>query len=301
MTIGKAYAAAVAAKAIAAVGEGHTYAEMDCQAFVEYVVNACGGAMAYAGSNDMARHAVSGLWPLAQAKTGGQLQPGAVLLIHDTDGGEPQRYQADGLGNFSHIGVYVGTGALMDTDRNGKRRACDCVHSSATMGRVAGSTLANGWTHVGWLSAVTLGDGDMPENNAAQGSVGHEANDVTQALSTPADSLAGLAGEQSTAETLQATLGLPAEGKAPTRYYTIRLGCKGGAVRRLQRWLAVLTFDLGAGGQDGSFGTDTENAVRAFQQQQGLTVDGTVGPRTWAALADVCRQHIRGITTETGT
>ena len=27
---------AVAAKAVAAVAEGHTYAEMDCQAFVEY-------------------------------------------------------------------------------------------------------------------------------------------------------------------------------------------------------------------------------------------------------------------------
>ena len=62
----------VAARAIAAVTEGHSYAEMDCQAFVEHCVTACGGAMAYAGSNDMARNAVSGLWTLAQAKAAGK-------------------------------------------------------------------------------------------------------------------------------------------------------------------------------------------------------------------------------------
>lgn len=290
--MGKANAAAVAAKAIAAVAEGHTYAEMDCQAFVEYVVNACGGAIAFTGSNDMARNALSGLWPLAQAKAGGQLKPGAVLFIHDADGGEPQRYKADGLGNYSHIGFYVGAGALADTDRNGKRRVCDCVHSSASMGRVAGSTLNNGWTHAGWLNAVAPGDELTPGDSAAQSKSNCETDASEQALAASAASLAGAADEPSAAETLMTTLGLPAKGEAPSRYYTVRLGCKGGAVRRLQRWLAALDCDLGACGQDGSFGADTEKAVQAFQQQQGLTVDGTVGPRTWAALADACRQRM---------
>lgn len=35
---------------------------------------------------------------------------------------------------------------------------------------------------------------------------------------------------------------------------------------------------------DGSFGADTEAAVKAFQKSKGLTVDGIVGPKTWKAL-----------------
>lgn len=48
----------------------------------------------------------------------------------------------------------------------------------------------------------------------------------------------------------------------------------------------MLGYDLGATGVDGVFFGRTRDAVTSFQQQIGLTDDGTVGPETWAALVD---------------
>jgi hypothetical protein len=62
-------------------------------------------------------------------------------------------------------------------------------------------------------------------------------------------------------------------------------GMRGDAVAALQRHLRTLGYDLGPAGVDGVFGNHTAQAVRQFQQQHGLTVDGVVGPRTLAALA----------------
>ena len=147
----------VAAAAVQAVSVGYTYDEMDCQAFVEHCVKQAGGAMDYLGTNDMARRAA---WPgtLENAKAAGKLVPGAGMLIHeDTEANLPAKYRGDGLGDFSHVGLYVGENALTDTDKNGQKRACDVVHSSYSMGRVAGSTLKNGWTHVMWFAEIDYG------------------------------------------------------------------------------------------------------------------------------------------------
>lgn len=147
----------VASVAVQTVPLGYTYDEMDCQAFVEYCVKQAGGAMNYRGSNDMARHAIW-LGTLENAKAAGKLVPGAGLLIHeDTEDNLPAKYCGDGLGDFSHVGLYVGENALTDTDKNGQKRTCNVVHSSSSMGRVAGSTLKNGWTHVMWFDEIDYG------------------------------------------------------------------------------------------------------------------------------------------------
>ncbi|MEG2951169.1 MAG: peptidoglycan-binding domain-containing protein, partial [Clostridia bacterium] len=64
---------------------------------------------------------------------------------------------------------------------------------------------------------------------------------------------------------------------------------KGGAVRRLQTWLCDLGYNVGESGVDGDFGAATLEAVRRFQEGNGLVVDGVVGQRTWAALAEARR------------
>jgi N-acetylmuramoyl-L-alanine amidase len=65
----------------------------------------------------------------------------------------------------------------------------------------------------------------------------------------------------------------------------LRRGESGEAVRDLQRRLAALGHDCSAD-EPGELGPATETAVRAFQQQRGLVVDGLCGPQTWAALVE---------------
>ena len=65
---------------------------------------------------------------------------------------------------------------------------------------------------------------------------------------------------------------------------TIRRGSKGETVAEMQGILERLGYDLGSCGVDGDFGRMTEKAVKAFQKDHGLTVDGICGPRTWKEL-----------------
>jgi putative chitinase len=58
-------------------------------------------------------------------------------------------------------------------------------------------------------------------------------------------------------------------------------GSTGDAVRELQELLIAKGFDISI---DSDFGPATELAVRMFQKNQGLDVDGIVGRKTWALL-----------------
>lgn len=64
---------------------------------------------------------------------------------------------------------------------------------------------------------------------------------------------------------------------------TLRSGAQGDAVVRLQRALATHGNSIHLT-VDGSFGLATDAAVKTFQSSHGLTADGLVGPKTWAAL-----------------
>jgi len=70
-------------------------------------------------------------------------------------------------------------------------------------------------------------------------------------------------------------------GSSTPAYPTVKRGATGSTVRALQHLLNYRGASLTV---DGSFGANTDAAVRSFQSSHGLTVDGRVGPQTWSAL-----------------
>jgi peptidoglycan hydrolase-like protein with peptidoglycan-binding domain len=71
----------------------------------------------------------------------------------------------------------------------------------------------------------------------------------------------------------------------------IRQGAKEHPVPTLQHLLRERGHPVTV---DGSFGPKTDAAVRDFQRQKGLAVDGIVGPKTWGALITTVRRGSEG-------
>ncbi len=72
---------------------------------------------------------------------------------------------------------------------------------------------------------------------------------------------------------------------------TVMIGSTGPDVKLLQAVLANIGYYRG--NTDGYFGTQTQNAVVAFQRSNGLAPDGIVGPATWGALDRYLRGYER--------
>lgn len=64
----------------------------------------------------------------------------------------------------------------------------------------------------------------------------------------------------------------------------LKRGMKGEDVRRLQQRLIELGYALPRYGADGDYGSETVTAVKAFQRDRSLQVDGVAGEATLAAL-----------------
>ena len=64
----------------------------------------------------------------------------------------------------------------------------------------------------------------------------------------------------------------------------LKRGMRGEDVRALQQLLIKRGYALPTSSADGTYGAETENAVRQFQTDQGLESDGEYGPLTRAAL-----------------
>jgi hypothetical protein len=76
----------------------------------------------------------------------------------------------------------------------------------------------------------------------------------------------------------------PTPEPTPAKKPTLRRGSKGEYVTLAQTELINKGYYCGFFGADGEFGAATEKAVRAFQKDYGLVIDGIIGEKTWAAL-----------------
>jgi hypothetical protein len=81
----------------------------------------------------------------------------------------------------------------------------------------------------------------------------------------------------------QASPGVPAAHRG-THHPTLRYGMRDGSIKSLQERLAQLKYYPGP--IDGRYGTDTEEAVWAFQEAQGLPGEDYVSAAMWRALAN---------------
>jgi N-acetyl-anhydromuramyl-L-alanine amidase AmpD len=75
----------------------------------------------------------------------------------------------------------------------------------------------------------------------------------------------------------------PPTGPVPVPYpgTAVKQGSKGPNVKAVQQKIKALGSPIR---DDGDFGPRTHTAVEMFQRSKGLTPDGVVGPKTWAAL-----------------
>lgn len=150
---------------------GTPYSVMDCQAFVEKCLSDCGESKNLAGSNAWYREVMAHGWvgsPEDCKRKYGEIPQGAFLFILKQDGGEPDKYKGDGIGNASHIGIFTGmTGSKMvELARQAGNEIAGAynygngaINSSYSRGAVctskfSGQSINGGWNRVGLWDKV---------------------------------------------------------------------------------------------------------------------------------------------------
>ena len=95
---------------------GTAYSRLDCQGFVEQVLKDLGvrkkdgSPYNWRGSNSMWRNYIGWKGTIEECKKKfGCIPQGAFLFLLKWDGKEEEKGYTDGLGNASHVGLYLGT------------------------------------------------------------------------------------------------------------------------------------------------------------------------------------------------
>ena len=148
----------VAEQAITGHYVGTPYNKLDCQGFVEQVLKDLdirkenGSFYNWKGSNSMWRNHIKWRGSIEECKTKfGCIPNGAFLFLLKWDGGEKGRGYNDGLGNASHVGLYLGTSPLPCMDSQSSRGVDYCK--------------LNVFTHVGLMDMIDYYNDPEPSVN----------------------------------------------------------------------------------------------------------------------------------------
>ena len=149
---------------------GTPYSQLDCQAFFEAMLKGVGINTNLAGSNAWYREMMKNGWTGTVedcVKKCGCVPVGAALYIWKQSG-EPAKYQDDGVGNLSHIGVKTGRTGKQMCENGGKDSSCNfgdgAIHSSSSRSSVVTSKFADktvpngGWNRVGLWNKLDWGE-----------------------------------------------------------------------------------------------------------------------------------------------
>lgn len=178
--------------------------------------------------------------------------------------------------------------------------AVDGIFSQATHDAAVAFQSRNGLTADGIVgfgtwnelydSGAVVNDGYLRRGSSGEAvtKLQNRLNELGYNCGTP-DGAFGPATQNAVAK-FQADNGLVADGiVGPSTFdalygshRTLKMGSTGSAVTQLQDRLNELGYVMGTA--DGEFGTNTYNAVKDFQRNNGLIADGIVGPKTWAEL-----------------
>jgi peptidoglycan hydrolase-like protein with peptidoglycan-binding domain len=124
-----------------------------------------------------------------------------------------------------------------------------------------------------------------PTRVANAGSMSGVATDATPApLPTPAPAPTPV---PTPTRTVDPRFNASSLSNVGTTNFNLRSGARGSNVTQLQSQLQNLGYDVGTTGADGIFGRNTAAAVRQFQQDYGLQVDGIAGDQTMSALSQL--------------
>ena len=244
--------------------ENIPYTTLDCQSAVEEALRRAGVPLSECNLGGSNAHYRNCLWrgtPERMIDLLGvkEIPAGMFTFIVDAASeSTPAKYRTDGYGDATHMGIYMGGGRTFNSsEKNG-----GVVVSTKFNGKK--QAVSGSWNMIGWSPWVDCGL-TVEQVAALKGDANYTG--PTVATQSTTGNVA-----TSTVDAVTDTSG----------YYTIKKGCKGGAVERLQTWLVELGFTLSV---DHDFGPTTEAMVKVFQRDHELSIDGVVGPKTWAELA----------------
>ena len=134
---------------------------------------------------------------------------------------------------------------------------------------------------------MALIDREVAQRRLTAAEAEERAADMATDFVQPENTIMGALEREAAAEELEAkaaAMGAAATASVDIPTVLLKTGSKGSDVKKLQMWLTKAGYEP-EGGADGDFGSGTYVAVRAFQDEQNLNVDGKVGENTWKALA----------------